>query len=169
MNATVKPKATILDLDAMMDRKMNDVETIPDFINPPAGLYMLGVDKCAVEKYDAKDESGNRTIKAQRIRVTYKVVQTIDHDQNEQPVADGTLFSQTFNATEQGLEYFKKAASVILDVEDFEEASIGDVIQGVTEAEPFCAKITIQTSKGEGNRVYENLRVNRGQLPKEAE
>lgn len=165
MNATVKPKATILDLDAMMDRPMNSVEAIPDFINPPPGLYMLGIKECKVEKYDAKDEAGNKTIKAQRIRLTYTVEETINHDQNEQPVANGTLFSQTFNGTEQGLEFFRKAASTVLGIEDFEEASIGDVIQGVIAADPFCAKISIQTSKGDGNKVYENLRIHRATRP----
>lgn len=165
MNAQTKPKATILDLDSMLDKKMNDVETIPDFINPPAGLYLLKVPKCEVEKYDAKDEQGNKTIKAQRIRLTYQVVETFQHDQAEQPVPNGTMFSTTFTATEQGLEFFKKAAMTVLGLDDFEEASIKDVMQGVVEADEFCAKITVQTSKGEGNKVYENIRVTRGVMP----
>ena len=56
MSEALKPKATILDLDALMDMKMNDIETLPDYITPPAGLYMLAIKDCTFEKYDVKDE-----------------------------------------------------------------------------------------------------------------
>jgi hypothetical protein len=34
---------TILDLDAMFDTKMDEVETLPDYVTPPAGNYELEV------------------------------------------------------------------------------------------------------------------------------
>ena len=157
MNATVKPKGYHSDLDAMMDRPMNSVKRF-DFIQSSSWPLYAGASKSARSRNTMPRMKQNKTIKAQRICLTYTVEETINHDQNEQPVANGTMFSQTFNGYRTRIEFFRKAASTVLGIEDFEKHLSGDVIQGVMAADPFCAKISIQTSKGEGNKVYENLR-----------
>ena len=158
MGNDLKPKATILDLDALMDKKMNDVATLPDYITPPPGLYILLVKDCAIEKYDIKQDGKATGDKGTRIKITYSVVKTVSVMEGEDPVADGSLFNESFQGTEQGLEYFKKSAMNILGVTDFEGASVRDVMDGIKGAE-YEAKITVRRSKGEGTKVYENLTI----------
>lgn len=153
MNDTTKPKATILDLDAIMDMKIDEVATIPDFVTPPAGTYILEIKDCKTEKYENKQKE-----KGSRIRITYAIKETIEVAEGEMPYPNGSLFSETFMGTEQGLEYFKKAAMNILGVTSFEGASVGDVMGGVKDAE-FKAKITIRKSKAPDGGTYENLTI----------
>ena len=153
MNDITKPKATILDLDAMMDMKIDAVPTLPDFVTPPTGVYVLAVKECKTEKYENKQKE-----KGSRIRITYAIEETIEVADGEMPYPNGSLFSETFMGTEQGLEFFKKAAMNILGVSDFEGATVGDVMAGVKDAS-FKAKITIRKSKAPDGGVYENLTI----------
>ena len=155
MNDTTT-NVTILDLDAMMDIKMDEVETLPDFITPPAGNYVLQVKDVKVEKYASKAEPN---MNKQRIRVTYAVVATQEVVAGSIPVADGSLFSETFMATEDGIKYFKKSALGILAVTDFEGATLKDVMEGLKDAE-FKARITARSTKDPvSGQVYENISV----------
>ena len=158
MNATLKPKATILDLDELMDKKMDEVPTLPDYINPPPGLYVLRVKDCGTEKYDIKDENKKPTgDKGTRIKITYEIVNTVSVLEGEQPVPNGSIFTESFQGTEEGIQYFKKAAMNILSDTDFEGASIRDVMDGVKGTE-YEAKITVRKSAGKAaGQVYENL------------
>lgn len=151
MNATTKPKATILDLDAMMDQNMDEVETMPDFVMPPPGLYILLVKECKVEQADKSDKT-----KGSRIRITYTVSSTIEV-KDEQPVPDGSMFSEAFTGTEDGIKFFKKSAMNILGVSSFEGASLGDVVGNIAGTE-FKAKITVRKSNKDG-KSYENVQV----------
>lgn len=154
-----KPKATILDLDALMDVKMDAVETLPDYITPPPGLYVLAIHDCTFEKYDVKDEQKKPTgQKGTRIKIVYKIAQTVSVEAGNDPVPNGSLFSESFQGSEEGVKYFKKAAMNILGVTSFDGATLGDVKDGVKGAE-FQAKITIRKTQGEGGKVYENLTI----------
>lgn len=135
---------TILDIDALLDSNLKDVENVPDFVNPPAGEYDLGVAKSAIEKFESKAKDGKPAQKGLRIRIGYKVNETIDT--KEAPVADGSMFSETFMANEDGLKYFKKQAGKILNVKDFGDTSIRDIIDALNATESFKAKITIRKS-----------------------
>jgi hypothetical protein len=141
----------LLDLDAMFDTKMDEVETLPDFVNPPAGNYLLSVHDCDIKKYKTKPKDGKPAQDMASINLTYKVDQTIET--KDIPVKDGALFSERFTATEEGLKYFKKQAMNILGVESFEGASLKDVMEGVKGTQ-FNAQVTVVKS-GE----YENVRV----------
>jgi hypothetical protein len=139
----------------MMDIKMDEVETLPDFVSPPAGNYTLKVKDAKIEKYSSKAEP---TVNKQRIRVNYTVVATKEVAAGNVPVADGSMFSETFMATEDGIKYFKKAAMGILGVNNFEGASMKDVIDGLTDVE-FEARITVKSTKDAAGQVYENINV----------
>ena len=152
MNATTKPKATILDLDAMMDVSMDSVETVPDFVMPPPGLYILDVKECKFEQIDKADKA-----KGSRIRITYVIGDTVEVANSEQPVPNGSLFSESFQGTEDGLKYFKKSAMNILGVTSFEGASLGDVVSNLAGTQ-FKAKLSIRKSSKDG-KVYENLSI----------
>jgi hypothetical protein len=155
MNDTTK-NVTILDLDAMMDIKMDEVETLPDFVTPPPGLYTLTVKEAKIEKYKSKAEPN---VEKSRIRLSYSVTATKEVAAGNVPVADGSMFSETFMATEDGIKFFKKAAMGVLGVSSFEGASIKDVIDGLADTE-FEARITVRsTTDAMTKQVYENVNV----------
>lgn len=157
LRATEGNQATILDLDSMMDMEMDKVETLPDFVTPPAGTYMLSVTDCKTEKYTPKATKENtKPTEAVRIKLFYQVDQTIESV--DLPVKDGSLFSESFMFTEDGLKYFKRQAMNILNVPDFEGAKLRDVIDGVKGA-AFKAKITIRKTANPAGGEYENVQV----------
>lgn len=165
MNApSNKPKATILDLDSMMDTQMSAVATLPDYVTPPAGHYNLEVVEAKTEKYTPKAEAGQPAPKpdsAARFRITYKIVDTIDVGGNELPPANGSLFSESFMATEQGLEFFKRKGMNIMNAteETINQASLKDMMVGLKGA-AFRAAISIRKSaKPDGTGFYENVDV----------
>lgn len=146
--------ATILDLDSMMDIEMDKVETLPDYVTPPAGIYMLAVEECKIEKYKAKDAKDKE--EKSRIRLTYKVEKTVETD--DLPVKDGSLFSETFMGTEEGLKYFKKQAMNILNVKDLDGARLKDVMEGL-KGQTFKCRLTIKKTPGDNGATYENVQV----------
>lgn len=158
MNATTKPKATLLDLDALMDTKMDSVESIPDYMNPPNGLYILACSDAKIEKFDVKVDGNKTGEQGNRIKLTYKVVSTIEVAAGELPVPDGTLFTENFQGTEEGLTYCKKACSNILGIKEFEGATLGEILDGVKGSE-FKARITTKKSEGANGKVYENIQI----------
>lgn len=156
MNTTTKPEATILDLDSLLDRKMDEVETLPDFVTPPAGVYVLSVKKAETEKYKSKDEPNKEKL---RIRMTYAIDRVVQVKDGEFPPAVGSLFSETFTATEDGVKYFKKACMGALGVKEFgADTSLRDVMEGVTGVS-FEARITIRKTPGQDGAVFENINI----------
>lgn len=153
-------ETTILDLDAMMDMEMDKVETLPDFINPPAGTYMLSVNDCKFEKYTTKPKDGKKPEDLARFKIVYTVDKTLEVGNSaDLPVKDGSLFTESFMATEDGLKYFKRQAMNIMNVSDLAGATVKDVIDGL-KGNAFKAAITIQKTPGkEAGTTYENVRV----------
>lgn len=153
--------ATILDLDNMLDIEMDKVETLPDYVTPPAGVYMLSVSDCDIEKYKQKankEKGRNQEQEASRIRLTYVVDKTIEVGANDLPVKDGSLFSETFMGTEEGLKFFKKQAMNILNVSDMSGARLKDIIDGL-KGQSFKARITIRKTANPAGGEYENVQV----------
>lgn len=150
---------TILDLDAMMDIEMDKVETLPDFVQPPAGAYHLTVSDCKVEKFKAKAKDNKPAQDSSRIKIFYSVDKTLELTNNSDlPVKDGSLFSDSFMGTEEGLKYFKRQAMNILNVKDLEGARFKDVMEGL-KGISFKAKITIRKSKDDAGQEFENVQV----------
>lgn len=147
---------TILDLDAMMDIEMDKVETLPDYVTPPNGAYMLSVNDCKIEKYTSKAKDGRPATEGTRIRITYTVDKTIETE--DLPVKDGSMFSDSFMGTEDGLKYFKKQAMNILNVTDLAGARMKDVMDGL-KGQSFKAKITIKKSDDGKGGQFENVQV----------
>lgn len=146
---------TILDLDSMMDIQMDSVQAAPDYVTPPAGVYILSVADAVIEKKAKKEQKEGAAKDYTRIRVTYAVVKTVElAQQNEPPVADGSLFSENFMGTEDGLGYFKRAAMNILNVKDFTGATLKDIMEGMKGAE-FKCRLTVKKN-AEG---FENVQI----------
>lgn len=143
----------ILDLDALLDQNLDAVPDIPDYVTPPAGNYMLRIHDAALDN-SAKDKEGNAVV---RILVTLAVVSTLETE--EMPVADGSLFSERFQFTEDGQAYFKRLAKNVLNVSDLEGVSLRDIFATLKATDPFKAVITHTTSKGKDGKDYTNLRM----------
>lgn len=156
MNAITKPAATILDLDAMMDETLDSVPDMPDYQNPPDGLYKLKTVSAKIEQYTSKAKDSKPASSGSRIRLTTAVANTVECPSG-MPVPDGTLFSETFQGTEEGLGYFKARAIKILNVTDLKGVALRDILSSLEGAE-YDAKISTKVTKV-GDNVYENLNV----------
>lgn len=144
---------TLLDMDSILDQTLDNVEDVPDYVTPPAGLYVLKINDAKIESY--KNKKGEEGL---RIKLVESIVATEDCG-DEVPPAAGSLFSETFQATEDGLKFFKKQAKRILNVEDISGVSIRDILDSLKNVE-YRAKVTIKrTPNKDGGDPYENIQV----------
>ena len=143
--------STILNIDALMDTQMDSVETMPDYVTPSKGVYQLKVKTAEITQGKEKDG-----VKQNRISLTYEIMETVESE--EAPFPNGSLFSERFTATEDGLKYFKKQALKIMNVTDASGATLRDIFDGLNNVE-FKALITIRTSTGADGKSYDNVQV----------
>lgn len=155
MNAPTQ--AATLDLGAMMEASLDSIPDAPDFSNPPAGEYRLLCKEAKIDKYETKKEPG---VEKQRLKILYAVEQTVSVAGNEPPVPDGSMFSETFQATEQGLSYFKKRIKEIMNASDLSGVTLGDMME-TAKGQSFDARITIRKSENPNDKEnpYENVQI----------
>lgn len=146
---------TILDLGDMMNETLDTIPEAPDFITPPAGEYVLEVKDCVIDKYKTKDEPD--TIK-QRLKITYSVVDTISVADNEPPVPNESLFTETFTATEQGLGFFKKRVKELMAVDNVAGVSLGEMMDSIKGTQ-FKCRLTIKKSPNPKGGEYQNIQI----------
>lgn len=143
----------ILDLDAMLDGNMDAVEDIPDYVTPPAGVYMLKINKVELDKREGKDGADD----------TIRIVSTIEVVESKEvegmPVADGSFFTERFTYSEEGLQYFKRFAKNWLNTSDINGVSLRDTFEALTSNPPITAVVTVATTKGKDGKDYTNTRV----------
>lgn len=154
----------LLDMDALLDQDMGSVEDLPDYVEPPAGHYDLGITTAEAETYTQKAKAATPSTPATeakecgRIRVTYVVNKTLEVEGDESPVPDGSLFSETFQLTEQGLGFFKKTAKKILKVENMEGVNVRELLSELATVESFDSMITVRETESNG-KTYTNTNV----------
>lgn len=149
---------TILDLDAMLDGNLTNVPDVPDFVTPPPGTYQIKVENAELTD-TAKDKEGNKIV---RMEITLSVASTLElADAKDLPVADGSMFSERFQYSEDGLKYFKRFAKNVLNVPDLNDVSLRDILATLKDAPIFKAVITHSTSMGgaDGKQAYTNVRM----------
>jgi hypothetical protein len=148
---TTMSNDTILDMDALLDGNLGAVENVPDFVTPPAGDYELSIKDASIEKYDWPAKGDKKAQKGLQFKLVYQVDKTLDT--KDLPVADGSLFSRTYRADEDGMKYFKKAAREIMNVKDIDDVTIRDILDTL-KGQAFKAQITIRSKDG-----YDNVNV----------
>lgn len=155
MDTQANTQTSILDLNAMMETTLDTIPDAPDYSNPPAGEYRIGVKEAKVDSYQNK--SGEDM---QRLKITYFIVETKNTAANEAPVPDGTMFTETFQATEMGLSFFKARVKAIMNVSDLVGVSLGDMMGSIKGTE-FDCRISIKKSPKPGSTTefYENLQI----------
>jgi hypothetical protein len=142
----------LLDLDALLDESVDNVADLPDYVTPPAGTYVLGIENVELQPYESKDKKTS----GHRINVTYKVITTVESE--EAPVPDGSLFSERFTYNEQGKEFFKRAAKKILK-DDLQGATFRQIFDAMKADVTFDAVLSISKTKGTNGEEYENVRI----------
>lgn len=147
---------TILDLDSMLDGNLDSVQAAPDYTNlPPVGSYKFDVTDAKLEKFKKKGKDGEADTEAVRIRLSYALT-TIElaKDAGEPPLADGTLYSESFMYSEEGLPWFKKHAQAVLNT-DIAGASMRDLLDGLKGAS-FEGYVSHRVSTVNG-KEYKNV------------
>jgi hypothetical protein len=129
-----------IDLDNFSDISMDTVEAAPEFIEPPNGRYRLGV-TAKTEEYE-KDGDIKK-----RIRFIYSI-QHVEElvDKDALIPADGSMFSENFSVTADGLKYFKTRAMAILG--NLGKSTIGEVINALNaDGVSFLADTKLKNTK----------------------
>lgn len=145
---------TLLDLDSILDVDLGSVEDVPDYVIPPEGNYVLTCKEAKVDTYKDKETK----VDIPRIKVTMQVDETIElANEKELPVANNSLFTLTFQASQDGLKYFKKFAMKVLNVDDMNDATVRQAMDAL-ENYQFKAAITIRKSESNG-KTHENVNV----------
>jgi hypothetical protein len=110
----------IADLDALT---LDDVDEAPEFMVPPSGKYKLGISAADIQTREKDGET------KQAMRLIYFTRETLElNNQEEDEVPVGTLFSENFQATKQGLEFFKTRMKKLLG-DDLSGVSIKDMLE----------------------------------------
>ena len=145
---------TLLDLETMLEENLDSIPTAPDYVTPPAGEYSLDVKDVFVDKYKTKKEPD---VQKQRLKFCYSIVETISTATNEEPVPNESLFTETFQATTEGLGYFKKRIASIMNVQDVVGCTLAEMMDSV-KGMNFKARVTIKKSTDNGTE-YENIQL----------
>ena len=143
----------MLDLEQLANETLDAIPEAPDFVTPPNGEYVLSVKDAIIDKY--KDKEGNAK---QRLKITYAIDETVSVADNEPPVPDQSIFTETFMATEQGLGYFKKRIKDVMNLSDTAGVTLGDMMNSVKGVQ-FKARITIKKSPNPKGGEYENVQI----------
>lgn len=152
---TTMSSDTMLDLDNLLDETLDNVEDLPDYVEPSSGVYALTVPECKLESFTKKGKDGQPDEPNQvRIRLTYAIAEVEELEPGSYPVAVGSLFSDTFMFNEMGKAIFKKTAKAILNEENVDGVPFRDLFDALKSVEPFRAIIT---SKQKG--AYTNTTV----------
>lgn len=156
----------LVDIDAMLDGNLANVEAAPDYVTPPSGVALVKVAKVEAELFQkiVRDEQGKDTgakEDAVRIRLTRSIEEYSEYSEdNATPVNAGSLYSDTYLYEEKGLGMFKRDAAAILGVDSVElnDYSLRDIFEalGDTEAKPCIIKTTT-TKRGENE--YTNTKT----------
>lgn len=102
---------TLLDLDALLDQSLEAVEAAPEYVTPDTGNYRLQLKNITSATREAKDKAaaiaeGKAPVWGQ-INFDYVILDVHSLAEGGLPVANGSLFRENFNLTEQGMPYLK--------------------------------------------------------------
>lgn len=93
---------SLLNLDDLLGQSLDSVEAAPEFVQLENGLYNLSVKDTKAEKKASKDKTKGDYI---LLTLQYQVEEV--HEQEGTPIKVGSLTSESFMMSEQGLPYFK--------------------------------------------------------------
>lgn len=145
---------TLLDLESINDIDLSTVEDVPEFVEPPNGVYQLGL-KAKIEGYKNKEGEANT-----RIRHIYEIQKVIElADKTELEPTEGSLFSETFVANGEGLKYWKAKAKSILG--DLGNSKVSEVLNELNSGVSFRAttKLKKTADKNDKTKEFTNVQI----------
>lgn len=155
---------SLLDLDALLGQSLSTTEAAPDFVTPENGVYIQTVVEAKAAKKDVKDKAAavkeGKPTEYISLEFTYQINEIVE--QEGQPIKPGSLYSERFMLTEQGLPYFKARVRDIAiasggAAEDVDGLSIGEALEAVKNIQ-FKVNVKLNTRKVNGNDVT-NVRL----------
>lgn len=151
---------TLLDLDSVENMSFDSIEDAPGFVTPPNGIYILSLDKAAIESYKTKAKDGQESENRKRFSHYYGIVAVKElEDVKDQAPPIGSKFSERFMFNEKGLSYWKSKAKDILG-ELGQGVTVANVLQELNSGTySFIAKIANKKSKGQDGKEYTNTQV----------
>lgn len=158
---------SILDLDQLLDGNLAEVKAAPDYVTPVSGVALLNPIKGELEQFtktirvDGK-ETGEKE-EAVRIRVTFSIAEYIEYAEDDAvPIAPESLYSETYQHNEKGLEFFKRDLATWLSCEasELDSVSLRDLLATLETVEPYKAVIKTSTRKF-GDNEYTDVKVRR--------
>lgn len=157
---------SIIDVDAMLDGNLADVEAAPDYVTPPSGVANVVVAKVDAEQFkkNVYGDDGQPTGEkedAVRIRITRGIEGYVEYAEDDAlPVNAGSLYSDTYMYDEKGLGMFKRDAAAILGVEaaELDDLSLRDIFSALTEMPAQTCVIKTSTTK-RGENEYTNTKT----------
>lgn len=143
--------ATLLDLESLADESLEDIAEAPEYINPPAGDYILRSVSGEIRTYE-EDDGTTR----QSVRVVIAVKEALELVSDEPPVPEGSLFSLSFQGTKEGLGAFKRELRKMTGLEVLQPMTLNEYF-GMLETElEFQGRISYRKFK---DKEYINLRI----------
>lgn len=157
---------SIIDVDAMLDGNLSEVQAAPDYVTPPSGTANVRISEVKAEKFEkaVRDEEGKPTgakEDALRIRMTREIVEYIEYaEDNALPVNPGSLYSDTYMYDEKGLPLFKRDAAAVLGVDagELDDLSLRDLFEALQQTEAVTCVIKTSTVK-RGENEFTNTKT----------
>lgn len=143
--------ATLLDLESLADESLEDIAEAPEYINPPAGDYILRSVSGEIRTYE-EDDGTTR----QSIRIVIAVKEALELVSDEPPVPEGSLFSLSFQGTKEGLGAFKREIRKMTGLEVLQPMTLNEYFEMLETELEFQGRISYRKFK---DREFINLRI----------
>ena len=143
--------ATLLDLESLADESLEDIAEAPEYINPPAGDYILRSVSGEIRTYEEDDGA-----KKQSVRIVIAVKEALELVSDEPPVPEGSLFSISFQGTKEGLGAFKRELRKMTGLEVLQPMTLNEYFEMLETELEFQGRISYRKFK---DKEFINLRI----------
>lgn len=128
----------MLNLDAILDTSMEEVQEAPNYVVPENGIYVLRVANTEAKTNKSKEEGKEDYV---TLHHEYEILEVVE--QEGLPIAPGSLFGDRWMFQEKGLEYFKTRTLDIAEANGEDRTEIGrlklsEMLQGVKDMTFKC-------------------------------
>lgn len=128
----------ILNLDDLLNESMAGVQAAPNYITPESSFVNLTVHEATAKKMERKNPAPGEAKEYGIIALTYSIDKVHEQAEGTMPMAPGSLFSDQYQLSENGLPHFKAraiaigaAAGIENAEQDIGNAKTGEVMQGI--------------------------------------
>jgi len=141
-------------LDDVLDVNVDEVEDLPDYVDPAAGRYTVNISKVDTREVDCMDKESGTKVATPVVQITYEIV-AVGELANPADLAPeaGSLFSESFFMKNPA--FFKSYLKGIFGA-DMAGNTFGDLLK---ELEGMSLELTVKLTRSkDGEKVYTNTR-----------